>query len=115
MGRIAELQAEHLEWQKYNFPNQTTEQAFLGMIEEMGELAHAQLKFQQGIRGYFTDGEPDMILYRNDLEDGIADLFIFALGWCNGMGIDLESAIEHTWDKVKARDWQANPSGEGFN
>ena len=44
MPLIRELQQEHRSWLNHNFPNQGTIDPFLGMVEEVGELAHGLLK-----------------------------------------------------------------------
>lgn len=101
---ISQLQAEHLTWVEHNFPDQPGWQPLMGLVEEVGELAHAHLKGEQGIREGF---ERDAIFAKKI--DAVGDLFIYLMSYCNAEGIDLESAIEETWDLVKQRDWQANP------
>jgi NTP pyrophosphatase (non-canonical NTP hydrolase) len=107
MSSIREMQAQHKEWQQHNFPDQTAMDAFMGMVEETGEMSHALLKHRQGIRD--VDGESVMAL----VVDALADHFIFSLGFANLYGIDLQYAIESTWDRVRQRDWIADPSRGG--
>ena len=76
--------------------------SFLGVVEEVGELAHANLKDIQGIRG-----DPDEHIARK--RDAVADTLIFLLDYCTKEGFDLELLIAQTWPKVKARDWKQYP------
>jgi NTP pyrophosphatase (non-canonical NTP hydrolase) len=104
MGRIRELQVQHVNWLSHNFPEQQDHQPLLGIVEEVGELAHALLKSEQGIRG----GN-----HRAEELDAIGDIFIYMLSYCNTRGIDLEDVIEGTWRAVRERDWVADPAGGG--
>ncbi len=64
----------HREWSTRNFGPPTEENRIdpaLGVIEELGELAHALLKKKQGIRG--TAQEHD-----EAIKDALADSFIYA-------------------------------------
>lgn len=102
---LSEMQVEHAAWQRRNFgENATGENSLLGMVEELGELAHAMLKFKQGIRGVGADEARDLII------DAHCDLIIFSLGLANDLGYDLEAELNETWDKVRARDWVAHPT-----
>jgi len=105
---LRELQTEHHDWQRYNFPDQVPYQALLGAMEELGELAHAHLKASQHIREY------DEVKFKEEAVDAIGDLLIFLAGYCNGVGIDFQFALEYTWEKVRQRDWQKNPGGEDY-
>src|SRR5688572_17945800 len=44
-------QKEVVAWGKRNFGEQPAHRFLLGMLEELGELSHAHLKQEQGIRG----------------------------------------------------------------
>lgn len=74
---------------------------FAGMVEELGELAHAILKKRQGIR---TNEDHDA-----DAKDAYADLRIYGLDFCNRMDWWDEQVVEDTWDSVAKRDWTKNP------
>lgn len=100
---LNQLQREHDEWVDHNFPVETTHQAFLGMVEEMGELAHAILKSEQGIRGMSSAAAYDAKV------DAVGDLVIFLAGFCTRHGIVLAHAVEQTWEEVKKRDWVKYP------
>ena len=76
----------------------------LGVCEEAGELCHAHLKAEQGIRG--TQDE-----HLEAKKDAIGDIVIYLADYCSQQGIDLERSIENTWAKVKQRDWKQNPGG----
>lgn len=76
----------------------------LGMAEELGELMHAFLKAEQGIREH-ADGED----WKEAAGDACADLLIFMCSFCNTHGIDLADAVEKAWAEVSQRDWQRWP------
>jgi NTP pyrophosphatase (non-canonical NTP hydrolase) len=78
---FTKIQAEHKEWSAKNFPDQKAHHCLLGMIKEVGELAHAQLKLEQGIRV-----NEDHIAARRD---AIADIALYLIGFCNYNKIDL--------------------------
>lgn len=101
---LREIQQEHHEWRLYNFPDQTPDQAFLGMTEEMGEMAHAQLKLAQGIRGMTEEQAMDAII------DGHCDWLIFSMGFANAHGYDIQTQLNRVWEKVQSRDWIKNPT-----
>lgn len=93
-----ELQTEVDEWSTRNFGYQPADNPFLGVVEELGELAHAMLKSKQGIRGTREE-------HHAAAKDAVADLVIFLADYCSKMGFDLQEVVESTWAKVKLRDW----------
>jgi NTP pyrophosphatase (non-canonical NTP hydrolase) len=97
------VQYEVIQWRKYNFPKSTAEQQFLGMVEEVGEISHAILKAQQGIRGYTEEDTAE-------IKDGIGDLLIFLINFCDLNGWDALDILQETWEQVSKRDWQKNPA-----
>lgn len=48
---LTEFQNEVKAWTDKNFPDDHPHQPLLGIAEEVGELCHAHLKMEQGIRG----------------------------------------------------------------
>jgi len=98
---LKQFQREHLEWSLRNFGNQPAVNPLLGVVEEVGELSHAFLKQQQGIRNAENLRAKEI--------DAVADIVIFLTDYCNRRSIDLDAALEATWTQVKARDWKANP------
>jgi NTP pyrophosphatase (non-canonical NTP hydrolase) len=97
------FQAKHKLWLEHNFPNQTPHQALLGVVEEVGELAHAHLKAEQGIRG-------ERMEHRKDALDAIGDIIIYLASYCNTNDYDLETALMLAWAEVEQRDWIAYPA-----
>lgn len=97
---------EYPGWLRRNFPNDDAGRQLLGVVEEVGELAHAHLKGQQGIR--HTPAE-----IREMKVDAVADIVIFLTGYCVNEGIDMDSAVELAWDQVRQRDWRADPMKAG--
>lgn len=106
---ISNLQKRVGEWQNANFdpPNldpkqQKLLQLALGANEEAGELAHAVLKFTQGIRG-------DSNKHFDDAKDAIGDIVIYLMNFCNELDWDFHSIIQETTDFVVKRNWKTSP------
>jgi NTP pyrophosphatase (non-canonical NTP hydrolase) len=104
---IKQIQVEHAIWEKSNFGDTTMGKAFLGMVEEIGELAHHDLKESQGIRV-----NEDHIA---GAQDCVGDIVIYMVSYCNARGWDLQEIIEKTWDKVSKRDWTKNKINGGYD
>ena len=96
---LEQLQGEAWEWVQHNFPNGQPYQPLLGAMEELGELCHAHLKMEQGIRE--ADNE--------DKWDAVGDIVVYLADYCNRNGIDLAKAVEMVWESVKFRDWIKYP------
>jgi hypothetical protein len=90
------LQEEVAVWKMKNFPESPPKHQFWGLIEELGELVHAHLKKEQGIRGsaekHVTDGK-----------DAIADGFIFLMNVCTSYGWDVVSLLNHHTDRTPVK------------
>ena len=82
-----QVQKEHKEWAAKNFPDTTPYDMFEGMVEELGELAHARLKRRQGIRGSTEV---------HDLEekDSIGDIAITAIHYATLRGFDVQTCVD---------------------
>jgi NTP pyrophosphatase (non-canonical NTP hydrolase) len=89
------------EWIDHNFPNTRSIEQLLGIQEELGELSHHFLKRHQNIR--MNEDHDDGI------EDAVGDIFIYLVHFCYRENIDLEEAINKTWNHVKKRDWIKYP------
>ncbi len=103
---FAQLQNEQAAWAEHNFDNQTSDNYLKGLMEELGELAHADLKQSQGIRGSAEEHEAEA-------QDAIGDLLIYLAGYTTHRGWSLQDIIEEVWPQVKARDWKQWPNS-GF-
>lgn len=100
---IGDIQTQQKEWADVNFPDSTSDVAFLGLTEEVGEMAHAFRCQKQGIRGSASDHELAA-------KDAAGDVFIFLCHLSTLHGWDLEAIINDTWlNVVKKRDWKADP------
>lgn len=104
---LRKIQDEQRPWLKHNFGNRRPPwMPLLGVMEEVGELAHSYLKQAQGIR----TGEDHV----EGAKDAVADIVIFLADFCSAVGFDMESIVQDTWDRVKTRDWKADPvNGKG--
>ncbi len=98
---LRKLQKEQDKWQTRNFPGTLPVFCILGAVEEVGELCHAILKKQQGIRG-------SKKYHEAKIDDAIADIVIFLVGFCNLTGRDFEQILAKVWTKVKKRNWKKN-------
>lgn len=98
---LNEIQIEIAEWTAKNFnaPRGSID-PLLGIQEEVGELSHAVLKRKQNIR--INEDHKALIV------DSIGDIMIFLIDFCNEEHIDIEEALNITWDEVKQRDWKKN-------
>lgn len=96
---LRDFQENHKIWLSHNFPDQHPYQPLLGLIEEVGELAHAHLKMEQGIR--------DSTIA--DVKDAVGDILIYLASYCNANGIYLTDAANEAWKQVKNRDWIKYP------
>jgi len=108
MGELTlrQLQEENKVWADHNFPDSKPYRPLLGAVEEIGELAHAQLKSEQGIRGTQAEHHAAKI-------DAVADIIIYLADYCNQAGIDMQSAVQKTWVRVRERDWKKDPQAGG--
>ena len=93
---MREIQQQHHKWHDHNFPTSTAEDMLIGVVEEVGELAHANLKSRQV-------GEN----LEADERDAIGDIIIFLIGYCNKRNFSVMDIIRQTWDEVKQRDYVA--------
>lgn len=98
---LSRLQREVGHWSRKNFPKNQPHHPLLGACEEIGELCHAHLKAEQGIRG--TPAE-----HRAAGEDAIGDILVYLADYCERMGYDFQEALVKTWEQVKRRDWTKN-------
>ena len=100
---MREVQSELKDWVEYNFGGRPTYHPLLGVVEEVGELSHAFLKMEQGIRVEENHEE--------NIRDAIGDILIYLLDFCNAIGVDSEDILKETWNNVKLRDWVKYPEG----
>lgn len=105
---LSAVQLEAWEWTKLNFPGQVPWQPLMGVVEEVGELAHAYLKATQNIRGSAASHREAMI-------DAVGDQMVFLVNFCSHLGIDASEALRTTWTQVKARNWQVNSHTGNIN
>jgi NTP pyrophosphatase (non-canonical NTP hydrolase) len=104
--QLSVMQHEREAWVARNFPGDSIENSIFGAVEELGELAHHHLKMKQGIRGEET-------YHREEMADAVADCVIFLAGVATHLGMDYGELVQQTWDRVKLRDWVADPTTGG--
>lgn len=96
-----ELQLITAVWREHNFPNHTAEEQFEGMVEELGELAHAKRNAGRGIRAHEDHSQKE--------QDAIGDLIIYLCGYCTRRQLNLFECINGAWEEVRDRDWIKYP------
>lgn len=94
---LSTVQKENKEWTAKNFPNKKPVHPVLGAAEEIGELCHAFLKHEQGIR--VNENHID------NMQDAVADCIIYLCDFANQMNFDIAQVLKKTWSEVKKRDW----------
>lgn len=100
---VRQIFEEAVLWSRANFGDQPSYRPLLGIVEEVGELCHAHLKGEQGIR--LT---PEQVAEKK--VDAVADIMIYLFDYCGREGIDPIDALMDTWAKVvQKRNWKANP------
>lgn len=95
------LEREVAAWQDRNFPNTPAYRPLLGAVEELGELAHAHLKNEQGIRGTAAEHADAKL-------DAVGDICIYLIHYARLSGFSLATAIGRAWAEVQYRDWVKN-------
>lgn len=91
-------QKELHEWQVKNFGKHEDDidRSFTGMVEEIGELAHAILKYKQRIREYGNGAKNFSAKQKflDDITDARGDIVIYGLQLMTEFNIDAQDAIE---------------------
>ena len=104
MTQLSDTQSRLAIWQNNNFPTRDKSrqllQVALGVAEESGELCHAVLKRDQGIRGTYSENTDKM-------RDAIGDIAIFCMQICSAEGWEFEQVILDTSEQVMKRKWIA--------
>lgn len=106
MKELREIQQEQAEWAEKNFGSQKAHEALLGVVEEVGELAHAQLKFEQGIRGF-----QDTKKFDETAKDAVGDIMVYLMNYCTINGWSMTKILNDVWEDVSKRDWVVDPQG----
>lgn len=92
---------EHGGWIEHNFPDQLPWESLVGVVEELGELAHAHLKGHQSIR--LTPEE-----VRAKKQDAVGDILIYLDGYCRSEGFSMGECLGLAWRDVRLRNWKVN-------
>jgi len=97
------LQAEVHAWAKRNFGSTDRDalRCTLGVCEEAGELAHAILKRDQGIRGTKEEHEAKA-------RDAIGDIAVYLMHLCGDEGWSFPEIVEAVAREVLQRDWKTD-------
>lgn len=106
LNDLAIFQSQVRMWNNHNFPNKQPHQPLLGVAEEVGELCHAHLKQEQGIRN-----DENLEAQR---QDAVGDIMVFLADYCNQNNVNMATAVERAWGEVALRDWQKYPDTKGL-
>lgn len=68
----------------------------LGLSEEVGELCHAHLKGEQGIR--HTPQEIERLK-----KDAVGDILIFLCNYCDSQGFNIRDCAAQAWGEIEGR------------
>jgi NTP pyrophosphatase (non-canonical NTP hydrolase) len=99
MSELKETQRAVKAWSTKNFGDQPSYRPLLGIVEEVGELCHAHLKGEQGIRH-----TPEEILSLK--KDALGDILIYVMDYCSREGLSLDECLFEAWKEVARRDWR---------
>ena len=99
---LPSVQQKLFKWQREQFGNTPLAHLALGVAEEVGELSHAILKRDQGIRGF-----DDKKKFEEAVADAIADTAIYSINLCSTLGIDYETVLTEVSKKILQRKWNA--------
>ncbi len=95
------IQNEVKQWADKNFgPGTPAWHPLLGVCEEAGELCHAHLKGEQGIREGMDKQKIEAMK-----ADAVGDIVIFLMHYCAQEGLDFQKCVANVWAEVKKRDW----------
>ncbi len=89
---LHEIYVDYLLWARDHSPHLSRPQAIVKLMEEVGELCHGSHR---------SDDE--------EMKDAVVDIFIVLLKVAGTLGMDFESAVKDTWEKVRARDYVKFP------
>ena len=98
MMDLRQLQEEVSIWVDHNFGSGYPHRPLLGIQEEVGELAHAHLKMEQGIQG-------DVDKHQAEKADAVGDILIYLADYCAQNDLDMGDCVTKAWGGVKKRDW----------
>jgi len=89
LEKLPGIQQDHAAWVIHNFglpDNENKWQPLVGIIEEIGEFAHAHLKKSQCIRGTAEDHDIAM-------RDAIGDIGIYLMDFCTRVNLDFKEIL----------------------
>jgi NTP pyrophosphatase (non-canonical NTP hydrolase) len=96
---LDQLQGEMHAWQVNNFDEAAPYEMVMGLVHEIGKLAHAELLDVQDIKG-----SPSVRQSR--IKDAVGDAAIYLLQYCSSRRLSLATVLEDTWAAVSRRNWK---------
>jgi hypothetical protein len=95
--KLIELTPQVGAWSARNFPKGTVYDTFEGMMEELGELAHARLKGRQGIRGTPEEHHEAEV-------DACCDMAIYLIDMLYRSAVSLDGFAQELEESFAARE-----------
>ena len=89
-------------WITNNYPAYTPSQAALHVCEEAGELARAQLKLEQGVRGTADH-------WRTNIQEEVGDILNALVAVCMTNNLVLKECAEQASKKLDGQNWLHYP------
>lgn len=99
---LLKFQRDQKAWSYRNFGRGKAYRSLLGLVEEVGELAHAHLKGEQRIRGSKNENFLKAV-------DAVGDVIIYLTDYCNRRGLSIEACLDMAWSEVRLRNWKKYP------
>lgn len=97
MKTVSQLQDEHAAWVTKNFgERRDARHPAMGIVEEVGELFHAVLKSEQGIRGTREEHEAA-------IKDAVGDVCIYAMDYATRLGLRLVDVLKSESFEVEVK------------
>lgn len=102
---LNKFQSDLNSWLDHNFPNTNSDAQIKGVMEELGELCHYDLKWKQQIRGITKENAIPKI------KDAVGDIVIYLCNYCNTMNISFRECVQTAMTEIMKRDWIEDPEG----
>lgn len=98
-----QLQDRAVSYSKRNFGDHygTGYRNLIGVMEELGELAHAQLKGEQNIK----HTQEHILLMK---KDAVGDILIFLANYCDSQGLVMADCVILALKEIEKRDFVKN-------
>jgi NTP pyrophosphatase (non-canonical NTP hydrolase) len=94
------LQRFHFGFLTSTFPNNDADDQLKGVLEELGELARAELKHKQNVGPH-----NDVAKVKADITDAVGDIIMYLMGYCSIKDIKISDCLDAALTEICTRDW----------